>query len=135
MRFWLTKIGLFFVIPKATDSSIILSVSSTSSTDAYDKDILCHRRILSALLNNIYKIFCHTKTAIELWEALELKYGSAEKGLFRYSCKFQMVYNTGISDWIHEFENFVYNMKLKKYYFTRHYTCGSFDLKVASFLV
>jgi len=38
MGFWLTKIGLFFVIYKATESFIILSVSSTS--DAYDKDIL-----------------------------------------------------------------------------------------------
>ena len=79
MRFWLTEIGLFSVISKATDSSIILSDSSSSSSDTSDRDILCHGHILSVLSDNIYKIFCHTKTAIELWEALELKYGSAEK--------------------------------------------------------
>jgi len=57
------------VISKATDSSIILSDTSTSPAtkhDASDKDILCHEHILSALSDNIYKIFCHTKTAIEL---------------------------------------------------------------------
>jgi len=113
-----TKIGLFYVISKATDSSIILSdSSSSSSSDTSDKDILCHGHILNALSDNIYKIFCHTKTAIELWEALELKYGSAEKGLSRYSCEkvieFQMVDNKLISDQIHEFENIVHDMKLK----------------------
>jgi len=55
--------------------------SSTTKHDVFDKDILCHGRILSALVDNIYKIFCHTKTSVELWEALELKYGFVEKGL------------------------------------------------------
>jgi len=120
MWFWLTEIGLFSVISKAIDSSIILSAyssSSFSSSDPSDKNILCHGHILSALSDNIYKIFCHTKTAIELWEALKLKYRSAEKGLSRYSfeevIEFQMVDNKLISDQIHEFENIVYDMKLK----------------------
>ena len=34
-----------------------------------------------SLSNNIYKLYCHTKTIVKLWEALELKYGSAEKGI------------------------------------------------------
>jgi len=68
-------------------------------------DILCHGQILSALADNIYKIFCHTKTSVELWETLELKYGSAEKDLSRYSCE-KMIE-------LHEFENIVYDMKLK----------------------
>ena len=50
-------------------------------------------------------------------EALELKYGSAEKGLSQYSCEkmieFQMIDEKSISDQIHEFENIVYDMKLK----------------------
>ena len=77
-------------------------VSSISSSDSSNKDILCHGHILSALSDNIYKIFCHTKTAFELSEALELKYGSVEKGLSRYSCEkvieFQMVDNKLISN-------------------------------------
>ena len=40
-------------------------------------------------------------------EALELKYGSAEKGLSQYSCEkmieFQMIDEKSISDQIHEF--------------------------------
>jgi len=45
MKFWLTEIGLFVVISKTTNSFIILSVFSTSSTDVSDKDILCHGHI------------------------------------------------------------------------------------------
>jgi len=88
MKYWLTEIRLFFVIFKVVNSSIILSDASTSSTtkhDVSDKDILCYGHALSALLDNIYKIFCHTKIDIELWETLELKYGFVEKGIFRYS--------------------------------------------------
>jgi len=54
--FWLTEIGLLFVVSKVTDSSITLIVSSTSSTDASYKDILCHGHILCAFSDNIYKI-------------------------------------------------------------------------------
>jgi len=62
------------------------TISSTTKHGVFDKNILFHGRILSVLANNIYKIFVHTKTSIDLWEALELKYESVEKGLSRYSC-------------------------------------------------
>ena len=108
------------MISKAIVSSIILSDTPTSSTityDAFDKEILCHENVLSALPDNIYKIFEN----IELWKALELKYGSTYKDLSKCSCEkiieFQMVNNKPIFHKIHEFENIVYD-KIKKYYFT-----------------
>ena len=130
MKFWLTELELFTVISGSktekkiaeTTSKEMVEVDSSKTTastkdDASDKDILCHGRILSALSDSIYRIFCHTKTASELWDALEKKYGSAEKGLSRYSCEkmieFQMVDKKSMSDQIHEFENIVYDMKLK----------------------
>ena len=89
MKFWLTELGLISVISKnekriSTSPKEVVQiddVQTSAKEDVTDKDILCHGRILSALSDNIYKIFCHTKTTVELWEALELKYGSAEKGL------------------------------------------------------
>lgn len=36
-----------------------------------EKDFLCHGRILTALSEKAYDIFCETK---ELWEALETKF-------------------------------------------------------------
>ena len=51
------------MVSKVIDSSITLLVSSTSSTHASYKDILCHGYILGALLDNIYKIFFHTTSA------------------------------------------------------------------------
>jgi len=71
---------IFFVIFKVVDSSIILSdgtTSYTSKNDFSNKDILCHGHVLSALCNNIYKIFCHIKPSVKSWETLKLKYGSA----------------------------------------------------------
>nr|KYP42982.1 hypothetical protein KK1_035603 [Cajanus cajan] len=71
MKFWLTELSLFSVIligkyENCPDCALFEAGSSS------DKDILCHGRILSALSDNIYKIFCHTKTALELWDALEI---------------------------------------------------------------
>ena len=60
---------------------IDITKSSTTKHDVSDKNICCHGRILSVLADNIYKNFCHTKIFVELWVALELKYGYAEKGL------------------------------------------------------
>jgi len=111
MNFWLTELDLYFVISKreiktSTSSIDIVQTDATeSSTTKHvvsNKDILCHGRILSALADNIYKNFCHTKTYVELWEALELKYGSAKKGLSRHFCEkmieFQMIDGKSISD-------------------------------------
>jgi len=55
--------------------------SSTTKNDVANEDILCHGHILNALADNIYKIFCLTKTSVDLWEALEFKYGFAENCL------------------------------------------------------
>nr|KYP35738.1 Retrovirus-related Pol polyprotein from transposon TNT 1-94 [Cajanus cajan] len=117
MKFWLTELNLFSVIlnGKSENCSECALVEASSSSD---KDILCHGHILSALSDNIYKIFCHTKPALELWDALELKYGSAEKGLRKYSCEriiyFQMEDGKPFSDQVHEFENIIYDMKMKE---------------------
>ena len=83
MKFQLTELNLFSVIlnGKSDKSSNGTLVNIATSDTFKDKDILCYGRILSALFNNIYKIFCHTKTVLELWDAFDLKYGSAKKGL------------------------------------------------------
>jgi len=127
MKFWLTELDLYSVISKreiktSTFSTNIVQTDATKSPttkhDVFYKDILFQGHILSDLADNIYKIFCHTKTSVELWETLEeLKYGSVEKGLSRYSCEkmieIQIINGKSISNQIHEFENIVYDMKLK----------------------
>jgi len=90
MKFWLTELDLYSMISKreiktSTSFTDIVQTDATKSSTTKpvvsNKVILSHGHILSALADNIYKIFCHTKTSVELWEALELKYGSTEKGL------------------------------------------------------
>ncbi|MDV3201163.1 MAG: hypothetical protein Q8877_03130 [Sweet potato little leaf phytoplasma] len=79
MKFWLSELGLFSVIysVKAKEKEKTTSSKETIETkeDVSDIDILCHGRILSALHNNVYKIFCHTKASIELLEAFSNSQG------------------------------------------------------------
>lgn len=62
----------FDVIPAKSSKNtfeVVLSIveSTSSAKDNFiDKDILCYGRILNTLSDNIYHIFCHTKTVIEL---------------------------------------------------------------------
>ena len=75
LKFWLTELDLYSVIYKreiktSTSSTDIVQNDATKSStikhNVSDKDILCHGHILSALADNIYKIFCQTKTFVEL---------------------------------------------------------------------
>lgn len=88
MKFWLTTLGLYFVIAKSSKGKekvskeigtsrtpLIVELdkvssssekSKTSDDDFDEKDLFCHGRILSALSENVYPIFCTTKTVIEL---------------------------------------------------------------------
>jgi len=74
----------------------------SSKDDSTNKNILYHGRILSDFSDNIYLIFCNTKTEFELWDASKYKYCKEEKGLKRYSIDnwldFQMVDEKNISD-------------------------------------
>jgi len=62
----------------------LIGGSSSIVDDFNEKDYLCHGRIFSALSKEIYNIFCTTKTVIELWNALEKKYGTRDVGLKRF---------------------------------------------------
>jgi hypothetical protein len=78
---------------------------------------LCCGKILNALFDNIYHIFCYTKIAFKSFEELEYNYGTNEKGLKKYSIEkwlnFQVVDGKSVSDQIHVFENIIYDMKIK----------------------
>ncbi|KAK6135665.1 hypothetical protein DH2020_030602 [Rehmannia glutinosa] len=117
IKFWLTELGLFSVILNGLKENDTTKESSDKIDDLADKDILCHGRILSALSDSIYRIFSHTKSALELWNALDYRYGTAEKGLKRVSIDdwldFQMVDTKSVSDQLIEFENLIYDMKAK----------------------
>lgn len=136
MKFWLTTLGLYSVIHKAlvlkgkeksgtskaieiveTGKDSTLSKKTSDDDDFDEKDYLCHGRILSALSTSIYNIFCTTKTSIELWEALDFKYGSEDAGLKRYYAEkfldFKMVDEKSVMDQVHEFQNILYDLKRK----------------------
>ncbi|XP_058196612.1 uncharacterized protein LOC131312694 [Rhododendron vialii] len=140
MKFWLTTLGLYSVIHKGlvskgkekssekngtskaveiveTGKDSIPSKKSTDDDGFDEKDYLCHGRILSALSASIYNIFCTAKTAFELWEALEFKYGAEDAGLKRYYAEkildFQMVDGRSVMEQAHEFQNILYDLKRK----------------------
>jgi len=49
-------------------------IYALTSTLIIDKDVLYHVYILSVLYENNHKIICHTKSMIELWKTLVLKF-------------------------------------------------------------
>ena len=69
MKVWVTKLGLIFVISNSkneekisTSSKEVVQIDdaqtiTSAKEDVTDKDILCHGRILSALFDNIYRIY------------------------------------------------------------------------------
>jgi len=67
---------------------------------------------LSGLSDDIYCIFCHTKTTFQLQNALDQSYETVEKALGRFSIDdwfdFQFVNGNSIFDQLHEFENWIY---------------------------
>ena len=61
MKFWFTELNLYSVISKREIKTLTFftnivqtdtTKSSTTKHDVFDKDILCHGRILSALADN-----------------------------------------------------------------------------------
>jgi len=104
---------------KSTDVVSWSDVFFFSKDDSINKDILYHDKILSDFSNNIYLIFCNTKTDFELWDALKYKYCTEEKSLKMYLIDnwldFQMVDEKYISDQIHEFENLFMIWKLREW--------------------
>ena len=90
---------------------------SSTVNDFNENDYLGHDRILSILSKEIYNTSYTTKTTIELWNALEKNFGTEDVGLKRFSVEkyldFQMVDDKSLMDQVHEFENFVYELRLK----------------------
>lgn len=111
MRFCLLTLGLYFVILKGfrkeviknteiakvskpaqtceTIKTTIIMVDEDEKGYNYEdeKDYNWHGKILSASSKEIYNIFFHTKTSVELWEALENKYNVEDINLKQCSSK------------------------------------------------
>ncbi|GJR88284.1 zinc finger, CCHC-type containing protein [Tanacetum coccineum] len=47
-------------------------------------DFLCHNYVLNGLVDSLYKVYCKTMTAKELWESLESKYKTEDAGTKKF---------------------------------------------------
>ena len=61
--------------PTSGDKTPLSDVSGKE--DVSDRDIMCHGRIFSVLLDVLYHIFCHTRTTFLLCNALDYIHGYA----------------------------------------------------------
>ena len=127
MRFWLTTLGLISVLEyqntsKETSTSTpqtetLAPTSSTPTKPTKDQDYLCLNRILSALSDTLYDIYCEFDSAKELWEALETEYGFDDVGAHRFSASsfynFKMVNDKPIGDQLHTFQDHVRYLESK----------------------
>ncbi|XP_074373904.1 uncharacterized protein LOC141714273 [Apium graveolens] len=124
MTFWLTTLGLMSVLEyesaskeTSTPTETSTTTSSTPSKPTKDQDYLCLNRILSALSDTLYDIYCEFDSAKELWEALETEYGFDDVDIHRFSASsfynFKMVDNIPIGDQLHIFQNHIRYLEFK----------------------
>ena len=82
-------------------------ISSTPTKPTKDQDYLCLNRILSALSDTLYDIYCEFDSEKELWVALETEYGFDDVGVHRFSASsfynFKMVNDKPVGDQLHIF--------------------------------
>ncbi|XP_074555680.1 uncharacterized protein LOC141811558 [Curcuma longa] len=109
MKFWLTTLGLFSVIESDPPSPDEEEPARSVVIESFkQKDYLCHGRILSALSDALFDVYCSTSSAKELWKSLDKKYNSKESGLEKYTVgkflKFKMVEGKSVVEQTHEFQ-------------------------------
>ncbi|KAL0317559.1 UNVERIFIED_CONTAM: hypothetical protein Sangu_2170200 [Sesamum angustifolium] len=101
MRYWLTILGFI----SAIDDNIELNSWHTRE----EVDYHCHNRILSALSERLYDVFCTYANAKELWNALVTEYEIDDSGIQRFNAstfmKYTMVDGKSINEQIHEFQD------------------------------
>ncbi|KAK3035706.1 hypothetical protein RJ639_033408 [Escallonia herrerae] len=114
MRYWLTVLGLISAIEEPNESSI----GSTSSWYTLDQiEYHCLNRILSALSERLYDVYCTTPKANDLWNALEAEYGIDDAGIKRFNVssfyKFVMVDGKSINEQVHGFLDYLRLVEMK----------------------
>nr|CAD1834663.1 unnamed protein product [Ananas comosus var. bracteatus] len=156
MQFWLTTLGLISAISDPTEltsnqghteippavtrrrgrrSAPVVSptTEATPSTTPIlsSNTINYHRqnRILSALSEKLYDIYCHITSARELWKTLEAKYGQSDPGQKRFKAsdfiKYKMVENESIIDQLNEFELMVEQLRSSDVNLDENYVVAS----------
>ncbi|XP_074318406.1 uncharacterized protein LOC141655214 [Silene latifolia] len=117
-RGWFEKILFYFqqyeidyVLFQEPQTSEVSSLSETVKLDNRStKDNKTIRGVmLHYMVDNLFDIYCKAKTAKEIWDALETKYGSDDFGTKKW-LKFEIVDGKLIMDQIHEYENLVYEI-------------------------
>ena len=122
MRFWLTTLNLIIAIEPDNSSASIPITRQTSTTDSVSTprtpqeiEYQCLHRILGAQSHRLYDISYTITSAKSLQDTLEKKYGLDDTGIKHFKAsdfnKFKMIDSKIMNDQIHEFENFVQQLK------------------------
>ncbi|XP_060183142.1 uncharacterized protein LOC132613103 [Lycium barbarum] len=109
---------VLFDAPPVDVPNVVTDVSNSSATvvtdDAakkkFEKDNKTVRgHLLNHMTNPLFDLFVTNKSAKEIWDSLEKKYGVDDAGKKKYVVgrwiKFQMVDNKPIMEQVHEYEN------------------------------
>ncbi|KAK9672483.1 hypothetical protein RND81_12G103500 [Saponaria officinalis] len=91
---------------ESSTSEIVKPDNKSSKDNRTVRDVMLHY-----MVDNLFDIYCKTKTAKGIWDALETKYGSDDFGTKKYAVarwlKFEIVDGKPIMDQIHDYENLV----------------------------
>ncbi|GJZ37249.1 hypothetical protein Tco_0914233 [Tanacetum coccineum] len=91
MFFYLTTLGLARFLKETVPQVKPLAEGQSSNAQAVQaveawkhSDFLCHNYVLNGLIDPLYKVYCKTTTAKELWELLERKYKTEDAGTKKF---------------------------------------------------
>ena len=109
MKFWLTTLGLFSVIETDPPSHDEEEPAYSAALQRFkQRDYLCHGRILFALSDALFDVYCSMASAKELWKSFDKKYNSEDSGLEKYTVakflNFKMVEGKSVVEQTHEFQ-------------------------------
>ena len=92
-----------------TDSSNVMIVDDVVKKKFEKDNKIVRGHLLNHMTNPLFDLFLTYKSAKEIWDSLEKKYGADDAGKKKYIVgqwiKFQMVANKPIMEQVHEYEN------------------------------
>ncbi|KAL5577506.1 hypothetical protein UlMin_019205 [Ulmus minor] len=139
LRFLLTALKIIYILdpdlpplPEPTDEDTDEMKAARKQRE--DDELICRGHILNALSDRLYDLYTNTKSAKEIWTALEFKYKAEEKGTEKFLISkyfdFKFLDNKPLLSQIHELQIIVNKLKAVKIELPEPFQVGAIIAKL-----
>jgi len=130
-QLWLTAMGVFWVVGNPPALPLGSEKEVQEFTAATTIFVGC---VLSVLSDQLCDVYMNIKSAAELWEALEHKFGAADAGHELYVMEkyhdFKMVENRSVVEQAHEFQLIVRELEQLRHVLPDKFVAGGMIVKL-----